>query len=96
MGVLLVCGRLEDCDRGAQDVCIVRELHSEGSPLLTEFDCPIIFLTTNLFVLPLSSIYSPVSVAHICSNTCTFSSDFLTYTHDLSNSLFCYNIYFCK
>ena len=64
-----------------------------SEPILTEFDCPLLNLTTNIFVLPTSSICSSISIAHLCSHTCTYSSDCMSYSHDFSNTLFCYNIY---
>ena len=37
-----------------------------GTPLLTEFDCPLLELTSSLYTLPTSSIISPVSVVYVC------------------------------
>jgi hypothetical protein len=94
LGVLLACVKLEDCE-GENDICIIRELqpkiNSEGEPLLTEFDCPILLLTNNLFHVLSVSIYSSVSFAHICFHTCCCSED--AFVHDLSNVFFCYNNY---
>ena len=55
-----------------EDLCIISELQPQISineaPLLTEFDCSVLNLTNCLFIIPSSRMYSPVSVAHICSN----------------------------
>ncbi|XP_019859712.1 PREDICTED: uncharacterized protein LOC109587945 [Amphimedon queenslandica] len=97
-GVLIACGRLIDHNgESSSDVCMIRELqtqyNSDGTVSLTEFDCPILILTNNVFFIATSYLHSPISVAHICSSSCSFSSDYFTYRHDFSNYLFCYNIY---
>ena len=73
----------------SSDICIVRELktqyNNDGSVRLTEFDCPVLFLTNDLYVVSSNCFICPISVAHICSSLCTFSVDFLTYIHDFSN-----------
>ena len=95
IGVLLTSGRLIS----TKDVCVIRELQPQtttegGLPLLTEFDCPILLLTSNLYIVPSYTIHAPVSVVHACSDSCQFNySDSLIYVHDISNNLFCYNIY---
>ena len=93
-GIILACGILDK----KFEICIVRELEpqiniSNGSPLVTEFDCPILLLTNNIFVVSPLCIHSPISVFHICLHSCLLSSDSLNFIHDFSNSLFCYNIY---
>ena len=79
----------------SNNLCVIRELKPQvtisGTPLLTEFDCPLLELTTNLYTLPTSSIVCPVSVVHICNNSCKIIEH--TYVHDYSNCLFCLNIY---
>ena len=62
-----------------------------GTPLLTEFECPLLELTPHLYTLPTTSIISPISVVHVCSNSCKIIEH--TYVHDFSNCLFCLNIY---
>ena len=62
-----------------------------GTPLLTEFDCPLLELTSSLYTLPTNSIISPVSVEHVCNNSCKIIE--YTYVHDYSNCLFCLDIY---
>ena len=93
-GVLLSCVKLE---KDNSSLCIVRELkeqhHSDGSVILNEFDCPILTLTTELFFIPSTFVYSSVSVPHVCTSNCSFTFDFTCYNHDFSNLLFCYNIY---
>jgi hypothetical protein len=92
-GVLLSCMKLEKDD---SSVCIVRELkeqYNNGHVSLNEFECPLLTLTMDLFVIPSTSVYSSISVPHICTSSCTFTSDFTSYNHNFSNLSFCYNIY---
>ena len=86
IGVLLTCGRLISTN---EDVCVIRELEQQtttegGLPLLTEFDCPILLLTSNLYIVPLYTIHAPVSVVHVCSDSFQFN---------YSNILFMYTIF---
>lgn len=94
IGILLACGRIVD---NKAEVCLIRQLQFQntvnGTPLLTEFDCPIAILTTNSYIVQTTSIHSPVSVLHVCSDTCKFASDTSIFTHDLTNNVFCYNVY---
>ena len=57
----MVCGRI--VSTGA-DTCILRELHSQtmiyGTPLLNEFDCPLLLLSGNLYIFPTSYIHTVV------------------------------------
>lgn len=94
---MLACGRIGSKPNEA-DVCIVRALQPQtterGLPLLTKFDCQELLLSTNLYVLSATSIYAPISIAHVCSDTCTFTTlDPITYMHDLTNNMFCNNIF---
>ena len=66
------------------------QIHSIGSVIRNEFDCPILTLTTEVFFLPSTFVYSSVSVP---TSNCSFTSDYTCYNHDISNLLFCYNIY---
>lgn len=99
-GLLCLCGRLQGCDGANADICIIRKFqqqqNTDGTPLLTEFECPVLVLTNDLYVFNASETYSLVSIVHICSSSCTFSSDLLHFTHNFSNSLFCLNIFNVK
>ena len=79
------------------EVCLLRELQCQttvnGIPLLTEFDCPILLLTTNLYIVQTTFIHAPVSVVHVCSDTCKFNGSTCIYMHDLNNNVYCYNVY---
>lgn len=80
-------------------MCLIRELEYQkstlGPLLLTDIDCPLLYLTTNVYVVPASLVNAPVSVVHVCSDDCMFNThaNSLIYQHDLRNNLFCYNIY---
>ena len=91
---MIACGKIVST---GTDICIVRELHSQttihGTPLLNEFDCPLLLLSGILYIFPTSYIHTPVSVVHACSDSCKFTSDISTFEHDMSNTLFYYNIY---
>ena len=61
-----------------------------GTPLLTEFDCPLLELTSSLYTLPTSSIISPVSVVYVCklnSNHIICVSVNLPWVSDLANRM---------
>ena len=95
-------------------VCIIQTLESQLSPtgdeLLTEFDCPIFELTDTLLLVSPSVIMGPVSMVHLCSETCkiiqeapvrliereevsSLSTNKVSFKHDLTNKLYCFNIY---
>ena len=76
--------------------------------ILNEFDCPLLDLTTNIYCVDPRVIQSPVSIIHMCNESCRFitapeltqierelvSRDSkLTFVHDALNELFCVNIY---
>ena len=80
------------------EVCIIRELHpqtagSERTPLLNEYNCPLLLMTSNLYILSTSRINKPVSIIHVCSDMCRMDTTYSKFEHDLSNKLYCYNIY---
>ena len=85
--LLVICGRLQGCNRGGTDICVVKklqqQLNTDGTPFLTEFECPVLVQTEDLYVCDASTIYSPVSIVHICSSTCTISSDSMFFSHNL-------------
>ena len=105
-------GRLMACfESGARSQnCIIQAIVEEKAmdqPILNEFDCPLLSLSTTFHVIPSSSTVTSVSIIHQCSQACTFAqsstpvtrerevliSSQLTYTHDYSNTLFCLNMY---
>ena len=94
--MLLSCGRII---QNKLAVCIVRKLElqttGDGVPLLTEFKCPQLLLTNDLYIFPTSIIRRPVSIVHVCSDSCKFTtiSTVLSFTHDLSKNLYCLYIY---
>ena len=90
--------------------CVLQELQLHkimGTVLHNDFDCPLLTLTTNIFIVPSHLILTYVSVIHQCTNTCTIVSQLTSLTqereqvnqerlflnHDLSNDLYCLNVY---
>ena len=97
-GELLLC-----MQSGRNKLCLVRPfqqvLSADGQPMKNEFECPLLLLEDKIIVIPVHSVFFPVSVVHECGHTCVFSvqhskrrieretvaSDSLQYVHDLSN-----------
>lgn len=78
-----------------------------GEQILNEYDCPLLSMTNLLYCIPSNSVIQAVSVVHECTSSCTFvqastsrrvehevvdSTDIL-FKHDLSNKMYCYNVY---
>lgn len=107
-GVLLACCAVVETGIA---FCILQELQPQkdigGMPITSEFNCPLLLLTSNVYAIPTTSIISPVSVIHMCDYTCSFAfesvsrsverqtvtSNKLTYRHNLDNNLYCLNIF---
>lgn len=107
-GILLACCAVTDL---GFDFCLVQELELQtdpnGDPILTEFECPLFLLTTNIHAVSTKTIICPVSVVHVCDALCCFvhenvttsverhivSSNKFVYRHNLSNGLYCLNIF---
>lgn len=108
--MLVTCFEVPNCG----GYCIVRRLEAQlgrergDEPLTNEFDCPLLTLTSKLYCLSPSRVYSAVSVVHMCNDSCmlkqlTTHRQFereevnldskLVFVHDLLNNLFCLNIY---
>ena len=92
-GVLLAIVQAQE---SLGSMCVVQKLETleaiDGSALLTEFDCPILNLTSELFHVSPFNIFKPVSIIHICSSTCRMINA-TNFVHDFSNGMFCLNIY---
>lgn len=81
-----------------------------NQPIVNEQNCPLLLLLKVLKVVPSHSIRSVVSVIHQCGNSCKFEAckysrkveredvqiDGLILKHDLTNTMFCLNIYCMK
>ena len=56
-------------------MCAIQVLEEQLSPngdkIVTEFDCPIATITKQIFFVSSTYIMGPISVAHLCSETCT-------------------------
>ena len=95
-GVLLSCfSTVHNNDQ----YCLLRRMEAVTTsrrPLETEFECPLFFLTSEVFTVRTNEILSPVSFVHVCEQTCQISSNSngkLKMLHDLTNNLFCFNIF---
>lgn len=64
-GVLLACCAVVETGIA---FCILQELQPQkdigGMPITSEFNCPLLLLTSNVYAIPTTSIISPVSVIH--------------------------------
>ena len=92
-GVLLVCART--VNEQAADFVIVRKF--DEMSIRNEMDCPLLVLTSDLFVTSPTKIIRPISIVHECNDTCTINEEpdsaRLTFEHNFSNNIFCYNIF---
>ena len=91
---MLACGKFTQTKH---DVCLIRELEFQktvhGTKHSTDIGCPLLLLTKNVYIIPSSLVYAPMSVIHICSDGCAFNDRVspLKYVYDLTNNKFCYN-----
>ena len=53
-----------------------QQLSPTGEELCTEYDCPIVELTNHLVIVNPSIVIGPVSIVHLCSNTCKMIDTF--------------------
>ena len=63
-----------------------------GIPLISEFQCPLLILTSDVYCVRPLNIIKSISVVHECSCLCSFVSD-AKFHNDYSNKLFCLNIF---
>ena len=82
-------------------------LATDGHAVNNEFECPLLFAEQEVIVVPVHSVRCSVSIVHECGHTCVFSTQHsgrrvereiidsvrLQYIHDLSNNLYCLNVY---
>ena len=100
----------------SNNYCLVQlfEKATDGTdydqPIANEQNCPLLFLTKVLKVVPSQSILSAVSFIHQCGSSCKFQNrmysrkverediqvDGLILKHDWTNTMFCLNIYCMK
>ena len=81
-----------------------------GDEICNEFDCPLVELSQNIFIVDPKVIMGPVSIVHSCTqtcqvyrepSTCSYEREVVSvadatqvvFKHDLSNRLYCINIY---
>lgn len=93
-----------------QRYCIVQELETvsvNGEPILNQFDCPLLTLSTDFYAVHPDSIITSISVIHECTTSCTFkqnssssriereliSQNSLVYEHDWSHNIYCLNLF---
>ena len=76
-------------------------------PVLNEYECPLLTLSTTVVFVHSTAISTAISVMHQCSDTCSFvrtscfenreresvSTNKLVFQHDWSNNLYCLNVY---
>ncbi len=100
----LLVGCFHDSESDAS-YCAVRLL--QYMDVTNEYDCPILTVSDLVHCIPSTSVCHSVSVIHQCTCTCNFitnvvprrieheniHSSQLFYQHDLSNKLYCYNVY---
>ena len=91
-GVILTIVQSKESLEG---MCLIQKLEKmwviDGTVMLTEFNCPILTLTPHLFLVSPSHICKPVSIVHICLNTCQMIIS--SFVHDFNNKMFCFNIF---
>ena len=99
-GELILCGT-----SASAPFCLVREFQDLG--VKTEYDCPLLTLSSVLHIVYPYLVMTAVSLNHECTHTCTFNEtqiqctierenvlkDCLLYSHDWQNHLFSLNIY---
>ena len=78
------------------DYCIIRKLEpiksADETPVMTEYDCPIYSLSSEVYVTSPISLLNSVSFVHVCSDLCRINAQ--SFVHDFStNNLFCFNIF---
>jgi hypothetical protein len=107
VGVILCC--IESNSRCYVIVRHLEPLMAGTEPVCNDFDCPLYSLTSILRSIPSAAIIWPVSVVHQCTSTCSLqnknasmtlewqvaSQKTLCFSHDWSNTFYCYNVY-CK
>ena len=94
-----------------KEFCLVRHLQEQtdpvGEPILNEFECPLLLLTSCLYLVSTTCIVSPISIVHSCDSMCKFVECItnrvterelvplkkLTFCHNLLNNMYCYNIF---
>ena len=97
--------------KSQKNYCLVRHLEEQkdqtGCPILTEFDCPLLLLSTDVFVMCSDAVLSPVSIVHVCDPQCTFANSTtdktierelvhvqtLIFRHNLLNNMYCNNLF---
>ena len=80
----------------------------DDEQITNEYSCPLALLTREFFIVPTLDIIAPVSVVHECTTSCKIiQSDSAirliereevelnqhVYKHDVSNELYCINVY---
>lgn len=108
LGVLLTCVQVIATNSDMCLIRKLETLLSpNGDAILNEFDCPLLQLTTEIYAISSKQIAKSVSVVHSCTDTCVLlekntpsfveresvQTNKITFTHDLSNNIFCYNVF---
>ena len=106
--VLLACIRSID---HSEEFCLVQHLEeqrtADGVQLHDQFDCPLLLLTPDVYLVNPKTVVSSISVAHVCDSGCTLKScsvehfvetesvnkHELVFCHNFSNNLYSYNVY---
>eukprot|EP00731_Ephydatia_muelleri_P019652 Em0012g477a len=73
---MMCCMNIVSCVQADSTYCLVQtfqQLQSfGGAPLLNEYDCPRLDLTTAIFSTPGKNIKRAVSIVHDCDTSCCF------------------------
>ena len=84
-----------------------KEVLSFGQNITDDYDCPLLMLNNDVFDVLVTQLSSSISVVHCCTTTCGFfeeqshrvieretvDSNRLVFRHDLTNRMYCLNIY---
>ena len=73
VGVLLSCISVTT---PPLNLCVLRKMVPLTStlkePCVNKFDCPLLNLTKDLYVIPAPSVIKPISIVHSCTESCKF------------------------
>ena len=76
-GVLIACCNAIEEEYEFCMVQVIEVLRApNGTQLQNEFDCPIASLTNEIFIVEPINIIQPVSIVHLCSDSCKISTTY--------------------
>ena len=111
-GILLICGTCDTKNRhDTTDFSIVRKLEpmctADSEPILNYVGCPLLSLSSELYIISPANVLRPISVVHECDSSCIFGEEEVlqdiehvrttckirTFQHNFINKIFCFNIF---